>query len=119
ATLYELLTLQPAFDGPDRQAILRQITHDEPLAPRCLNESIPADLEIVVQKAMAKTVDERYATAQEFADDLRRFLQDRPIHARRPSLGQRFLKWARRHLAVVTAAGLATVVILIALAVST
>jgi tetratricopeptide (TPR) repeat protein len=119
ATLYELLTLQPAFDGDDRQAILRQILQDDPLAPRCLNESIPADLEIVVQKAMAKNVDERYANAQEFADDLRRFLSDRPIQARRPSLGQRFLKWARRHIAVVTAGAAATGVILVALAVST
>jgi serine/threonine protein kinase len=119
ATLYELLTLQPAFDGEDRQMILRQILQDEPLAPRCLNESIPVDLEIVVQKAMAKNIDERYASAQEFADDLRRFLSDRPIQARRPSLSQRFLKWARRHIAVVSAGAAAAGVILIALAVST
>jgi serine/threonine protein kinase len=119
ATLYELLTLQPPFDGPDRQAIIQQIMRDEPVAPRRLNDSVPADLEVVVQKAMAKAVDERYATAQAFADDLRRFLQDRPIQARRPSLGQRILKWARRHLAVVTAGALAAIVSLVALSAST
>src|SRR5262249_43998177 len=54
--------------------------------------------------AMAKNPEERYATAQELADDLRRFLEDKPIKARRPSLRQRAIKWARRHKAVVRAA---------------
>src|SRR5206468_2968600 len=73
-TLYELLTLRPAFDGRDRQELLRQLAHEEPPAPRRLDPAIPRDLETIVLKAMSKEVAGRYATAQELADDLRRFL---------------------------------------------
>jgi serine/threonine protein kinase len=84
ATLYELLTGRPAVDGADRQEILRKIAFEEPAAPRKLDRGIPADLETVVLKALAKEPAERYATAQELADDLRRFLADEPIRARPP-----------------------------------
>jgi WD40 repeat protein/serine/threonine protein kinase len=107
ATLYELLTLQPAFAAPERAALLRQIACDEPRPPRAVNPAIPPDLETIVMKAMAKSPAERYATAQELADDLRRFLEDRPIRARRPSLLQRLSKWSRRHEGLVRLAGFA------------
>src|SRR5437870_4985450 len=98
-TLYEMLTLRPAFPGTDRQELLRQIAFDEPASPRRVNRSIPADLETIVLRAIAKLPDERYATAQALADDLRRFLEDRPVQARRPTLALRLKKWARRHQA--------------------
>jgi serine/threonine protein kinase/tetratricopeptide (TPR) repeat protein len=101
ATLYELLTLEPAFGGSDRRALLRQIAYEEPRPPRRRNRAIPAELETIVVKAMEKNPADRYATAQELADDLRRFLEDKPIRARRPSPAQRARKWARRHQAVV------------------
>jgi tetratricopeptide (TPR) repeat protein len=104
-TLYELLTLRPAFDGTDRQELLRRIALDEPALPRRFIRGIPEELETIVLKAMAKSRDERYATAQELADDLQRFLDDRPIRARRPTPLQRLRKWARRNRAVVWAAG--------------
>jgi tetratricopeptide (TPR) repeat protein len=104
ATLYELLTLRPAFDGSDRQELLRQVAFEEPAAPRKLDRGVPAELETIVLKAMEKNPHDRYGTAQELADDLRRFLDDRPIQARRPSLRQVAAKWARRHRAVVWAA---------------
>ncbi|HEY1380751.1 MAG TPA: serine/threonine-protein kinase, partial [Gemmataceae bacterium] len=101
ATLYELLTLLPAFGGDDRQELLRRIVSEEP-RPACrVNPVVPADLETVVAKAMAKAPDERYATARELAEDLQRFLEDRPIRARRPSLWQKGRKWARRNEPVV------------------
>jgi serine/threonine protein kinase len=103
-TLYELLALRPAFDGQDRAEILRQITLEEPRSPRRFNPSVPVDLETIVLKAMAKEPVERYATARELADDFRRFLELKPIKARRPSLWDRALKLARRHIAVVVAA---------------
>ena len=78
-TLYELLTLRPPFPGDDRQAVLRQIADEEPPLPRQLNKAIPKDLETIVLKAMAKEPQQRYATAQEMADDLQRFLADEPI----------------------------------------
>jgi len=105
-TLYELLTLQPALDGADRSELLRKIAQDEPAPLRKLNPAVHADLETIVTKTMAKEPQDRYTTAQELADDLRRFLESRPIAARRPSLAERGVKWCKRHKLLV-----ATVVI--------
>ena len=113
ATLYELLTLQPVFGGQDRQELLRQIAFEEPKSPQKLNKAIPAELEIIVTKAMAKNPAERYDTAQELADDLKRFLEDRPIRARRPTLVQRAAKWSRRHKPIVWSAAVSTFLLLV------
>ena len=112
-TLYELLTLRPAFVGRDRQELLRQIAFEEPPPPRRVDPAIPRELETVVLKAMAKEPESRYASAQELADDLRRFLEHRPIKARRPPLMERAAKWSRRH---PTAVGAAALVLLIGVA---
>jgi serine/threonine protein kinase len=82
-TLYELLTLRPAVDGKDRQEILKHIAFEEPSTPRSLNRAIPHELETIVLKAMAKEPSERYTTAKDLADDLRRFLEDKPVLRRR------------------------------------
>jgi serine/threonine protein kinase/Tfp pilus assembly protein PilF len=103
-TLYELATLRPAFRGRERHELLREITTDDPRAPRALNPSVPAELETILLKALEKNPAERYATAQELADDLKRFLDDRPIQARPPTLRQKAAKWLRRHTVVVRAA---------------
>jgi serine/threonine protein kinase/uncharacterized protein HemY len=102
-TLYELLTLEPAFPSNDRHELLAQIAFEEPVPPRRLNKALPTDLETIVLKAMDKDPAERYGTVQELADDLRRFLEDRPIQASRPTLLQRARKWTRRHKALVAA----------------
>ena len=101
-TLYELVTLQPAFDGRDRQELLRQIAEEEPRPPRKLNGSIPRELETIVLKAMTKEPESRYATAQELADDLRRFLEHKPIRARRPSVWEHVAKWVSAHPSFVS-----------------
>jgi serine/threonine protein kinase/WD40 repeat protein len=111
-TLYELLTLQPAFPGNDRKELIRQIAFEEPKPPRKVNRHVPAELETIVVKAIAKVPGERYASAQQLADDLRRYLDDRPITARRPTVLQRVRKWVRRHFAVVTTATVCVVVAL-------
>jgi tetratricopeptide (TPR) repeat protein len=116
ATLYELLTLRPVFEGQDRAELLRQIAFEEPLRPRLLERAVPAELETIVLKALEKGPADRYGTAQELADDLRRFLEDRPIQARRPSLWRRSSKLARRHRSVVATAALGLVVALAVLA---
>jgi serine/threonine protein kinase len=103
ATLYELLTLRPIFEGRDRHELLRQIADDEPRPPCSLDHAIPIELETVVLKALRKEPAERYATAQELADDLRRFLDNRPIRARRPTPVDRLRQWGRRHPTAVTA----------------
>ncbi len=113
ATLYELLTLQPACPGKHRQEVLRQIEEEEPLPPGRLCPAIPADLETIVLKALAKEPDSRYATAQELANDLRRFLEDKPIRAKRPTAWQRGRKWVRRHQGMVVTAGVAAVLALL------
>jgi serine/threonine protein kinase/WD40 repeat protein len=99
-TLYELLTLEPAFPGGNREEVLRQIAFEEPRAPRRLDKTIPTELETIVLKLLEKNPQERYATAQELADDLGRFLDDKPIRAKRPTWVQRARKLARRHQGV-------------------
>src|SRR5262249_43614046 len=64
-TLYELLTLEVAFAGYDREEVLRRITFEEPQVPRRRNKMIPRELETIVLKAMEKIPEARYATAQE------------------------------------------------------
>jgi tetratricopeptide (TPR) repeat protein len=119
ATLYELLTLRPAFPGTDREELLRQIAFEEPVPLRRLNRAVSMEMETIVLKALEKAPADRYATAQELADDLRRFLDSRPIRARRPSLVHRALKWARRHHAAVLSAGVVLLVACLALAAET
>ncbi|MCI0461121.1 MAG: protein kinase [Gemmataceae bacterium] len=113
ATLYELLTLEPACPGRDREEVLRQIAFEEPCPPRRLNKAVPPELETIVLKTLAKNPAERYASAQELAEDLRRFLEDKPIHARRPTLRQRAVKYARRHRSVVLTATVSAAVALV------
>jgi serine/threonine protein kinase len=103
-TLYELVTLEPAFDGTDRQDILRRIGAEEPRAPRAVDKAVPVELETILLKAMAKEPAERYATARELAEDLQRFLDDQPVRARRPTVWERARKWSRRHKAVTVSA---------------
>jgi serine/threonine protein kinase len=119
ATLYELLTLHPIFDGRDREELLRQIAFEEPIPPHRLRKSLPADLETIVLKAVSKQPEDRYASAQELADDLRRFLDHKPIRARRPSLRERVVRWSMRHRTTVTAALLLLLLATVGFATST
>lgn len=97
ATLYELLTLRAAFPGTDGPALLRQIEQQDPVRLRHGRPEISADLETVVLKAMAKRREDRYPSAQHFADDLRRVLEGKPTLAKPPGTVQRVQSWARRH----------------------
>ena len=106
ATLYELLTLRPVFEGDDRAEILIRIVSEEPRFSRKLDAAIPLDLKTIVLKALAKDPAERYATAGELAGDLARFLADQPIRARPPTLVSRATRWARRRGKAVAVAGL-------------
>ena len=103
-TLYEALSLRAAFEGTDRAELLRRIAEEEPRTLRRINPAIPLDLETVVLKAISKLPAQRYATAGEMADDVRRFLEGKPTLARRPTLVQRMAKWAGRHKNAVASA---------------
>jgi hypothetical protein len=109
ATFYELLTLHPVFAGTARADLLQQIANREPRPPRHFDRAIPVELETIVLKCLGKTPSERYASADALADDLERFLTNRPIQARRPSLLERARKWLRRHPGVAAAVTLGLV----------
>jgi hypothetical protein len=119
ATLYELLTGRAAFPAEEPVALLWQIAHEAPAAPRALDPHLPMDLETVLLKALAKEPRERYATAAEFADDLDRFLAGEPVLARRPSAWDRAKRWAGRHPATVATALVTLLVVGIASGVAT
>jgi serine/threonine protein kinase/WD40 repeat protein len=101
-TLYELLTLRPAFEEKDRRRLLDNIMDGTLSPPRKLNPAVPRDLETIVLKAIARDPAQRYATSAELAEDLRRFLADRPIRARRVSLREQVWRWCRRNPVVAT-----------------
>jgi tetratricopeptide (TPR) repeat protein len=109
ATLYELATLAPVFDGTGREKLLRQIADAEPPKPRTVNRSVPVDLETILLRSLEKNSSDRYTSARELAEDLRRFVADRPILARPSGLASQAVKWARRHtrLLATVAVGLA------------
>ena len=119
ATLYELLTLQPMWSGDNKAELIRQISFEEPLRPQKMNPAIPADLETIVLKAISKNPDDRYETAQAFADDLQCLLDHKPISARRPTMVQRLNKWTRRHPTLVAAALLILLIVTIGSVIST
>jgi serine/threonine protein kinase/WD40 repeat protein len=96
-TLYELLTLRPAFDETDRNQLVKEVLHGAPARPRRLNPSVPRDLETVVLKAIARDPAHRYQTPAEMADDLKRVVEDRPVRARRISGAERLWRWSRRN----------------------
>jgi serine/threonine-protein kinase len=99
-TLYELLTLRPAFESRDRLQLIESIKSREPKRPRAIDAHIPRDLETIVLKAIDKEPARRYQTATELADDLRRFVEDQPILARQSSILEQVLRWHRRHKVV-------------------
>jgi WD40 repeat protein len=96
-TLYEMLTLRPAFTETDRGQLIKRITSEEPPRPRKLDAHVPRDLETIVLKAIAKEPRLRYQTAADMAEDLRRFLADRPIQARRSAVWEHAWRWCRRN----------------------
>ncbi len=107
ATLYELLTLQPAIVGADRAEIIRRIADEEPEPLRRLNPAVPVDLATIVTKALSKEPSKRYATARHLADDLERYLDGRPIAARPVGAIAQSWRWCRRKPVQATlAAGL-------------
>jgi hypothetical protein len=101
-TLYEMLTLRPAFHDDNRARLMEKVLHEPPVPPRKLDPRIPRDLETIVLKCLAKDAADRYGTAEELAQDLRRFLADRTIRARRAGHWERTWRWCRRNPAVAS-----------------
>lgn len=119
ATLYELLTCKPVFEGIERNALLRKIAEHEPCRPSQLNPSIPRDVETIALKALEKQPEDRYLTAVALADDLRRFIGHLPIQGRPANWLTRLRKFAQRNKVTVAAGILIVASLLIGTAVST
>ncbi len=119
ALLYATLTGRPPFQAATPLETMRQVREREPVSLRQINAAVPRDLETIVLKSLDKHPQRRYLSAQGLADDLRRWLEGRPIVARRSSLRERAVKWARRRPAVAAMSGTMLLVALTAFAVIT
>ena len=112
-TLYELLGLRHAFSEGDRAQLIRLVTTTEPRRLERVNPAVPRDLAMVVHKAIDREPRLRYQTARELAEDLRRFLGDRPVRARPLSTTERTWRWCRRNRAVATLTAIIACVLLL------
>jgi hypothetical protein len=118
ALFYHLVTGRAPFNAATPTETLRLVLDTDPPPPRLLNPTLPRDLETICLKCLAKEPARRYATAAEVADDVERFLGQRPIRARPPSVFYRMRKFARRHQAGVAATGVAVVALVGGLAIA-
>jgi serine/threonine protein kinase len=112
-TLYEMLAFRPAFDEKERGRLVKQVTNEAPAPLHKLNPEVPRDLETIVQKAIEREPSHRYASASELGDDLRRFVDDEPIRARRTSYAERLARWGRRNPALAALSGAVAVLALV------
>jgi len=112
-TLYELVTLRPAYEQSNPSMLMKRIADEQPVRPRLVNPAIPRDLETIILKATAPDPLHRYVKAKDLADDLGRFLDDQPIHARRVGLGERLWRWSRRNRVVASLTGLAAALLVL------
>jgi serine/threonine-protein kinase len=119
AILYEILTGQAPFTGTEMTTVVRQVIHDTPTRPRAVVAGVPAALEAVCLKALAKKIAERYGSAKELAGEVQHWLADEPVRAYRESLTKRAGRWARRHPALVAGAAVLLVSAVVALSIST
>jgi WD40 repeat protein len=111
--LYEMIAGRAPYDGATDVEVLRQAVEGKPVAPRVLRPDVPRDLEAICLKAMALTTTERYRTAIDFADDLRRFLEGRPTVARPLAWSGRAYRWLRRNDQIVAIVVLAIIAIFV------
>jgi tetratricopeptide (TPR) repeat protein len=113
AILYEALTGCAPFEAAKFDTMLGLVRQNEPVPPRRVQPTVPRDLETICLKCLRKEPDRRYATAQDLADDLRRFRAGEPIQARPVGTGERVVVWCRRNPIV---AGLLAALMLVFLA---
>jgi serine/threonine protein kinase/WD40 repeat protein len=112
-TLYELLALRPAFEDSDDRRLILRVGSEEPASLLQWDPKVPRDLETIVLKAIAHDPAQRYQTAADLAEDLHRFLADRPIRARRISLAERIRRWCRRNPVVASLSAVVALLLMI------
>ena len=113
AILYHALTGRPPYQGATVLDTLEQVRNNPPVPPRRLIPQIPRDLETIVLKCLEKKTSARYVSADALANDLRSWLEGRPISARPVSLPERLGRWCRRRPALAALATSLTLTILI------
>ncbi|MBI5851716.1 MAG: protein kinase [Planctomycetes bacterium] len=113
--LYELLALRPAFVDPERGSLLKKVEQGRPARPSLVRPGIPRDLETIVLEALQPDPTHRYQTAADLAEDLQRFLEDRPVRARRANVVEHAWRWCRRNRLVASLAAIALLSVLVAL----
>ena len=111
--LYEMITGRTPYEGVTDVEVLRQAVEGKPVPPRMLRPDVPRNLEAICLKAMARTTTERYRTAIDFADDLRRFLEGRPTVARPLAWSGRAYRWLRRNDQIVAITVLAVIAVFV------
>jgi hypothetical protein len=109
AVLYELLTGRPPFRAETALSTLEQVCALDPVPPTRFQPKVPRDLETICLKCLEKEPHRRYATAEELADDLRRFRDGEPVRARPAPVWERGLKWAKRRPALAALLGVSGV----------
>jgi WD40 repeat protein/serine/threonine protein kinase len=115
AILYEMLSGKPAFEGHMAE-VLRKVREIKPTPPGRLRPGLSRDLEAICIRCLCKEPADRYASARDLADDLRRWLRGEPVHARLGGPVERLAKWVRRRPALAglfTVAGLGVLALLI------
>lgn len=97
ATLYHLIGARPPFQAATPIETLRQVVQQTPVSPKSLNPDIDLDLQTICLKCLRKEPEKRYSTCADLADDLQRYLDDRPILARPVGVSERVGRWCRRN----------------------